>query len=72
MNLKKPVSILFAAAFFFIFAYELGRHHALTPINPPVQVYFSPHGGCTDAIVKEIDDAKSQYLSRHIHLPRLQ
>ena len=27
-----------------------------------VQVYFSPDGGCTDAIVKEIDAAKSEIL----------
>ncbi len=25
---------------------------------PPIEVYFSPQGGCTDAIVKEIDAAK--------------
>ena len=28
-----------------------------TPTN--WQVYFSPHGGCTDAIVRELDKAKS-------------
>lgn len=27
-------------------------------IAPTIEVYFSPHGGCTDAIVKEIDVAK--------------
>ena len=30
--------------------------------NTPAQVYFSPHGGCTDAIVKEIGKAKSEIL----------
>jgi len=25
-------------------------------------VYFSPHGGCTDAIVKELDAAKESVL----------
>ena len=30
--------------------------------NAPVQVYFSPSGGCTDAIIKEIDNAKSEIL----------
>ena len=30
--------------------------------NTPAQVYFSPHGGCTDALVKEIDKAKSEIL----------
>jgi phosphatidylserine/phosphatidylglycerophosphate/cardiolipin synthase-like enzyme len=29
---------------------------------PPTQVYFSPNGGCTEAIVKEITDAKSEIL----------
>ena len=31
-----------------------------TPTN--WQVYFSPHGGCTDAIVRELDKAKSTVL----------
>jgi phosphatidylserine/phosphatidylglycerophosphate/cardiolipin synthase-like enzyme len=25
---------------------------------PPVEVYFSPHGGCTDAVVRALDAAK--------------
>jgi phosphatidylserine/phosphatidylglycerophosphate/cardiolipin synthase-like enzyme len=29
---------------------------------PPIQVYFSPKGGCTEAIVKEIDAAKTTIL----------
>jgi phosphatidylserine/phosphatidylglycerophosphate/cardiolipin synthase-like enzyme len=29
---------------------------------PPVEVFFSPNGGCTDAIAKEIHDAKSSIL----------
>lgn len=28
----------------------------------PLQVYFSPNGGITDAIIKEIDTAKSEVL----------
>ena len=43
-------------------AYGLGRYHALTPSNPPVHVFFSPNGGCTNAIIKEIDNAKSEIL----------
>ena len=27
-----------------------------------IRVYFSPHGGCTDAILKEINQAKSEIL----------
>lgn len=34
----------------------------LTLNNTPAQVYFSPHGGCTDAIVREISKAKSEIL----------
>lgn len=30
--------------------------------NTPVQVYFSPHGQCTQAIVKEIAAARSEIL----------
>jgi phosphatidylserine/phosphatidylglycerophosphate/cardiolipin synthase-like enzyme len=26
------------------------------------QVYFSPHGGCTEAVIKEIDQAKTEVL----------
>jgi phosphatidylserine/phosphatidylglycerophosphate/cardiolipin synthase-like enzyme len=34
----------------------------ITLNNAPTQVYFSPRGGCTDAIVKEISEAKSEIL----------
>jgi len=31
--------------------------------TPPTwQVYFSPHGGCTDAIIRELNKAKSTVL----------
>jgi phosphatidylserine/phosphatidylglycerophosphate/cardiolipin synthase-like enzyme len=30
--------------------------------NTPAQIYFSPKGGCTEAIVKEINNAKSEIL----------
>ena len=29
---------------------------------PPIQVYFSPKGGCTEAVVKELGNAKSRVL----------
>jgi phosphatidylserine/phosphatidylglycerophosphate/cardiolipin synthase-like enzyme len=32
------------------------------PVRAVAQVYFSPRGGCTDAIVKEIGKAKSEIL----------
>jgi len=34
----------------------------LTLKNTPAQVYFSPRGGCTEAIIEEIDQAKSEVL----------
>jgi len=30
--------------------------------RPPIQVYFSPKGGCTEAIVKELGNAKATVL----------
>ena len=32
------------------------------PQNTPVTICFSPKGGCTDAIVNEIDHAKTEIL----------
>jgi phosphatidylserine/phosphatidylglycerophosphate/cardiolipin synthase-like enzyme len=29
---------------------------------PPIEIYFSPQGGCTDAVVQEIDAAKESIL----------
>jgi phosphatidylserine/phosphatidylglycerophosphate/cardiolipin synthase-like enzyme len=29
---------------------------------PPISVYFSPHGGCTEAVVRELNAAKSKML----------
>src|SRR5664280_659644 len=34
----------------------------LTLNNTPTQVYFSPNGGCTEAIINEISHAKSEIL----------
>jgi phosphatidylserine/phosphatidylglycerophosphate/cardiolipin synthase-like enzyme len=63
MNWKKPLSIFVAVAVLAIAAYGLGRHNAPSIGSmPPVQLYFSPNGGCSDAIIKQIDDAKSTIL----------
>jgi len=32
------------------------------PSLPPIEVYFSPRGGCTEAVVQEIDAAKTSIL----------
>jgi hypothetical protein len=34
----------------------------LTLNNTPTQVYFSPRGSCTEAIVDQIDHAKTEIL----------
>jgi phosphatidylserine/phosphatidylglycerophosphate/cardiolipin synthase-like enzyme len=34
----------------------------LTLNNTPTQIYFSPKGGCTEAITNQIDNAKSEIL----------
>ena len=31
-------------------------------INSPAQIFFSPNGGCTEAIIKKVDAAKTEVL----------
>lgn len=33
------------------------------PALPPIEIYFSPKGGCTEAVVKEINAAKATFTS---------
>src|ERR1039458_7392336 len=40
----------------------VNTHAADIPLNTNARVYFSPHGGCTEAIVREIGKAKSEIL----------
>jgi phosphatidylserine/phosphatidylglycerophosphate/cardiolipin synthase-like enzyme len=56
--MKRPLTILFLAIFIL-----------LLPVSPFAQeppcrweVYFSPHGGCTEAVVKELGQARSTVL----------
>lgn len=35
---------------------------AVARVNPAIEVYFSPRGGCTNAILKEIGNARSTIL----------
>ena len=32
------------------------------PTLPPIEIFFSPNGGCTEAVVKEINAAKTEIL----------
>lgn len=54
------------AAFVFfaqLISLQIGHTADLTlPKDTPVKVYFSPKGGCTEAIIKEIDQAKTEIL----------
>lgn len=40
----------------------LNSHATNLTLNAPTQVYFSPNGGTTQAIIKEINDARSEIL----------
>ena len=47
----------------------LSIYFLLSPVSPMAQdkppswsVYFSPHGGCTDSIIKELNSARSTIL----------
>lgn len=50
--------ILLALSFFPWITYSFD----LTLNNTPAHVYFSPNGGCTNAIIKEIDSATMEIL----------
>ena len=41
---------------------SLSSHASSLTLNAPAQVYFSPNGGTTQAIIKEISDARSEIL----------
>ena len=42
-------------------AQQAPQGHALRSL-PPIQVYFSPNGGCTEAVVRELNAAKQSVL----------
>ena len=60
--MKKLKAALITSFVIFVLFISLGQATDLTLNNTPTQVYFSPHGNCTEAIVKEIDNAKSEIL----------
>jgi len=41
---------------------QISQATDLTLNNSPAQVYFSPHGGCTEAIVGAINNSKSEIM----------
>jgi phosphatidylserine/phosphatidylglycerophosphate/cardiolipin synthase-like enzyme len=61
MRIAKTLSIGLIS--FLLFALPLNSPAANTPIdNISAKVYFSPMGGCTDAIVQEISRARQEIL----------
>ena len=44
-----------------LFLFLAGALHA-QGINPDIKVYFSPHGGCTEAVVRAVKGAQKQIL----------
>jgi phosphatidylserine/phosphatidylglycerophosphate/cardiolipin synthase-like enzyme len=60
--MRRPlVSVLGLISIILVFA--INAHPAEIILNnAPTQVYFSPNGGCTEAIVKEISAAKREIL----------
>jgi len=59
---KSNVSILSILLAGVILAVCAGAPMTADPPAPQIAVYFSPHGGCTDAIVRELDAAKESVL----------
>ena len=60
MRMKRYISITALLFVFLLLNTQLGYSLDLAlPQNTPVKVYFSPKGGCTDAIIKEIEQAKT-------------
>lgn len=48
--------------FIFLHPFIINATDLVLKNNIPVQIYFSPKGGCTEAIVNQIDNAKSEIL----------
>jgi phosphatidylserine/phosphatidylglycerophosphate/cardiolipin synthase-like enzyme len=55
-----PLSLILVLLFIHPSAYPA----EITLNNAPTQVCFNPNGGCTDAIIKQIDSAKSEILEQ--------
>jgi len=59
--MKKRVLLVIVSFSLILFPLHQTSHAAnITLNNTPAQIYFSPKGGCTEAIVNEISHAKSE------------
>src|ERR1035437_10393608 len=59
--MKKRILLVIVSFSLILFPLHQTSHAAnITLNNTPAQIYFSPKGGCTEAIVNEISHAKSE------------
>lgn len=65
-NMKMPILLmllfLLVPAHGGVQARSISAGRALTVDSTNIAVYFSPHGGCTEAVVEALDSAKSEIL----------
>ena len=71
-------AVLVALAFSVGYAAGTGGLSGLGTQSPPpaaqedgIFCYFSPHGGCTDAVVSEIDQAQNRFKCKPIRSRRI-
>jgi hypothetical protein len=57
---KRILLIIVSLSLFFFPSLQISHATDITLNNTPAQIYFSPNGGCTKAIVNEISNAKSE------------
>jgi phosphatidylserine/phosphatidylglycerophosphate/cardiolipin synthase-like enzyme len=63
LMVRKPFLIISISILLLMAAFPYPSQAAeVTLNNTPVQVYFSPRGGCTAAIVQELNSAKKEIL----------
>jgi len=63
--MRKPIILFPCLLFLVLFLIpSLSYSLSMTLTNTPTQVYFSPNGGCTEAIIREIDQAKIEILAQ--------
>jgi phosphatidylserine/phosphatidylglycerophosphate/cardiolipin synthase-like enzyme len=60
--MKKPFHFFLSAVLVLLLLAPVAYSRELILNNAPAQVYFSPHGGCTEAIIKEITGARNEIL----------
>ena len=61
--LKKYLALAVAFTLSIAIAYGIGRYQTSHPVClDKTEVYFSPHGGCTEAILDQIGKSKHQIL----------